>query len=207
MSGKSTSGPAKKGRTSGAAVQSAKTVEDYAREYEEVMDKELPVSLGFSARLNMLWDLASAAPPQTEGRVISVLGINRDWREADVRKWLQKDVLPPRLDLHNMVKFLVAQLGEGQDIRRWEAFLLYGSPIVSSPVNQALYREDQTRREIASTIFAQITDEFGIPPSAYEADQVFQRCLTLMHKFNIYELRDFQAGHLEPFKSYMFPDE
>jgi len=34
---------------------------------------------------------------------------------------------------------------------------------------------------------------------------VFQRCLTLMQKFNIYELRDFQAGHLEPFKSFMFP--
>ena len=37
--------------------------------------------------------------------------------------------------------------------------------------------------------------------------KVFQRCLTLMHKFNIYELRDFQAGHLEPFKSYMFSSE
>jgi hypothetical protein len=206
MSSSSTSGPAK-GRAPDAAVQNTKTVEDYAREYEEIMDRELPVSLGFSARLNMLWDLASAAPPQTEGRVISVLGINRDWREADVRKWLQKDVLPPRIDLHNMVKFLVAQLGEGQDVRRWEAFLVYGSPVVSSPVTQTLYREDKTRREIASTIFAQITDEYSIPPSAYEADQVFQRCLTLMHKFNIYELRDFQAGHLEPFKSYMFPDE
>ena len=204
MAVKSGTGRAKV-RTSGAALQGAKTVDDLAREFEQGMERELPVSLGFSARLNMLWDLAGAAPPQTEGRVISVLGINRDWRESDVRKWLQKDVLPPRLDLHNMVKFLVAQLDHGQDVRRWEAFLLYGAPIVSSPVNQNLYREDQTRREIASTIFAQITDEYGIPPSAYEADQVFQRCLTLMHKFNIYELRDFQSGHLEPFKSYMFP--
>ena len=192
-------------RSTGGAQRSGRTVEDYAREIEQGRVDELPVSLGFSARLNMLWDLAGAAPPQTEGRVISVLGINRDWREADVRKWLQKDVLPPRIDLHNMVTFLVAQLDQGQDVRRWEAFLVYGSPIVSSPVNQALYREDQTRREIASTIFAQITDEYGIPPSAYEADQVFQRCLTLMHKFNIYELRDFQSGHLEPFKSVMFP--
>jgi hypothetical protein len=206
MAGKTT-GDRNRGRKPAKALRGAKTVEEYAREFEQAMDSELPVSLGFSARLNMLWDLAGAAPPQTEGRVISVLGINRQWREADVRKWLQKDVLPPRLDLHNMVKFLVAQLDSGQDVRRWEAFLIYGSPIVSSPVNQALYREDQTRREIASTIFAQITDEYGIPPSAYEADQVFQRCLTLMHKFNIYELRDFQSGHLEPFKSYMFPSE
>lgn len=182
-------------------------VEELASRYAELAEEEMPSSLGFSARLNMLWDLAGAAPPQTEGRVLSLLGINRDWRESDVRKWLQKDVLPPRLDLHNMVCFLVAQLGEGQDERRWEAFLVYGSPIVSSPVNQAMYREDQTRREIASTIFAQITDEYRIPPSAYEADKVFQRCLTLMHKFNIYELRDFQAGHLEPFKSYMFPSD
>lgn len=189
----------------GVSTEIQKTVEDYRREYEALAEPRLPVSLGFSARLNMLWDLAGAAPPQTEGRIISILGINRSWKENDVRKWLQKDVLPPRLDLHNMVRFLVAQLGEGQDVQRWEAFLIYGSPIVSSPVNQAMYREDQTRREIASTIFAQITDEFGIPPSAYEADQVFQRCLTLMHKFNIYELRDFQAGHLEPFKNYMFP--
>jgi hypothetical protein len=202
-----TTGERGRGRKPATALRGAKSVEEYAREFEQAMDAELPVSLGFSARLNMLWDLAGSAPPQTEGRVISVLGINRQWREADVRKWLQKDVLPPRLDLHNMVKFLVAQLDSSQDVRRWEAFLIYGSPIVSSPINQALYREDQTRREIASTIFAQITDEYGIPPSAYEADQVFQRCLTLMHKFNIYELRDFQAGHLEPFKSYMFPSE
>lgn len=204
MADKITSGRTK-ARAPGMAVRGAQSLEDYARAYEQSADSELPVSLGFSARLNMLWDLAGAAPPQTEGRVISVLGINRQWRESEVRKWLQKDVLPPRIDLHNMVKFLVAQLGQGQDVRRWEAFLIYGSPIVSSPVNQTLYREDQTRREIASTIFAQITDEYRIPPSAYEADQVFQRCLTLMHKFNIYELRDFQAGHLEPFKSYMFP--
>ena len=57
MSSSSTSGPAK-GRAPDAAAQNTKTVEDYAREYEEIMDRELPVSLGFSARLNMLWDLA-----------------------------------------------------------------------------------------------------------------------------------------------------
>lgn len=185
-------------------LQQSKTVDDYAQQYQQLMDAELPVSLGFSARLNMLWDLSGAAPSQIEGRVISVLAINREWRESDVRKWLQKDVLPSRLDLHNMVKFLLAQLDQGQDARRWEAFLVYGAPVVSSPVNHSMYREDQTRREIASTIFAQITDQYAIPPSSYDADKVFQRCLTLMHKFKIYELRDFQSGHLEPFKSYMF---
>ena len=188
-------------------LDKSKTVEQCAEQYQQLKDDELPVSLGFSARLNMLWDLAGAAPPQTEGRVISVLAINGEWRESEVRKWLQKDVLPSRLDLHNMVKFLVAQLDEGQDVRRWEAFLVFGAPIVSSPVNHSLYREDETRRQIASTIFAQITDQYGIPPSSYDADKVFQRCLTLMHKFKIYELRDFQAGHLEPFKSYMFSED
>ena len=189
------------------SLDKTKTMEERAADYQRLADAELQVSLGFSARLNMLWDLAGAAPPQIEGRVLSILGINKAWRESEVRKWLQKDVLPSRLDLHNMVKFLVEQLDDVQDSKRWEAFLIYGSPIVSSPVSHSMYREDQTRREIASTIFAQITDEYGISPSSYEADKVFQRCLTLMHKFKIYELRDFQSGHLEPFKSYMFPRE
>lgn len=189
------------------SMDKTKTMEERAADYQRLADAELPVSLGFSARLNMLWDLAGAAPPQIEGRVLSILGINKAWRESEVRKWLQKDVLPSRLDLHNMVKFLVEQLDDVQDSKRWEAFLIYGSPIVSSPVSHSMYREDQTRREIASTIFSQITDEYGISPSSYEADKVFQRCLTLMHKFKIYELRDFQSGHLEPFKSYMFPSE
>ena len=191
----------------GDALGRDRSVEDYAREFAQLRDEELPVCLGFSARLNMLWDLAGAAPSQIDGRVLSVLAINDEWREADVRKWLQRDVLPPRLDLHNIVKFLVAQLDDSHNARRWEAFLIYGSPIVASPVKHSMYRDDQMRREIASMIFAQITDEYGIPPSAYEADKVFQRCLTLMHKFNIYESRDFQPGHLEPFKNYMFPGE
>ncbi|MEH6593024.1 MAG: hypothetical protein V7746_22330, partial [Halioglobus sp.] len=178
-----------------------KSVEQYALEYQQTMDAELPPCLGFSARLNMLWDLAGAAPPQTEGRVISVLGINNTWREADVRKWLQKDTLPPPIELRNMVKFLVSQLPGQHDIRRWEAFLIYGSPVVASPVDSAMYRQDQIRRDIASMIFAQITDIYEIAPSAYQADAVFQRCLTLMQKFNIYELRDFQPGHMEPFKN------
>jgi hypothetical protein len=167
--------------------------------------EKLPTNMGFSARLNMLWDLAGVVPGQIEGRVLAVLGINPQWREAEVRKWLEKDVLPPRLDLRNMVRFLVDQLDQGQDINRWEAFLVYGSPVVTSPVNHSLYREDQTRREIASLIFAQLTDEYGIAPSSYDADKAFQRCLTLMHKFNIYELQDFQPGHLEPFRNFMFP--
>jgi hypothetical protein len=199
-----TTGEVQSGRST---LDRTKTVQDFAEEYLQIADAELPVSLGFSARLNMLWDLAGAAPPQIEGRVLSILGINSAWRETDVRKWLQKDVLPPRIDLHNMVRFLVTQLNDSQNSQRWEAFLIYGSPIVSSPINHIMYRQDQTRREIASAIFAQITDEYGIPPSAYEADKVFQRCLTLMHKFNIYEQRDFQPGHLEPFKNYMFPSD
>ena len=194
-------------KSSRPAKLKQKSVEEYALEYQQMMDEEMPSCLGFSARLNMLWDLAGAAPPQIEGRVISVLGINNSWRESELRKWLQKDVLPPPLELHNMVKLLVAQLQGKQDIRRWEAFLVYGSPIVSSPVDSAMYRQDQVRRDIASMIFAQITDIYEIPPSAYQADTVFQRCLTLMQKFNIYELRDFQPGHLEPFKNYLFSSE
>lgn len=189
--------------TDGQAAK--KNVQDYADEYNRLADSQLPVCLGFSARLNMLWDLAGAAPSQTEGRVIGIMGINSSWREADVRGWLQKDLLPSRLDLHNIVKFLVAQLHDAQDARRWEAFLIYGSPIVASPINHSMYREDKTRRAIASMIFAQVTAEYSIPPSAYDADTVFQRCLALMQKFNIYEMQDFQSGHLEPFRNYMFP--
>ncbi len=173
-----------------------KTLEDYAAQYADLARENLPVAMGFSARLNMLWDLAGVVPGQSEGRVLAVMSINSSWRESEVRKWLQKDVLPPRLELHNMVRFLVAQLDDGQDVARWEAFLVYGSPVVSSPVNHSMYREDQARPEIASLIFAQLTDEYGIPPSSFDADKAFQRCLTLMHKFNIYELQDFQPGHL-----------
>ncbi len=192
---------------SGSTLGKRKSVQEYAQQYQDIADSQLPLCLGFSARLNMLWDLAGAAPAQTEGRVIGVMGINSSWRESDVRNWLQKDILPSRLDLHNMVRFLVSQLEHNQDPRRWEAFLVYGSPIVSSPISHGVYREDKTRREIASMIFAQLTAEYAIPPSAYDADKVFQRCLTLMQKFNIYELQDFQPGHLEPFRNYMFPAE
>ena len=196
-----------KARSAGKSAGQKKSVQEYAEEYQRLADSQLPLCPGFSARLNMLWDLAGAAPGQTEGRVLGVMGINSGWRESDVRNWLQKDVLPPRLELHNMVKFLVAQLEDTQDAGRWEAFLVYGSPIVSSPISHSMYREDKTRREIASMIFAQLTAEYAIPPSAYDADKVFQRCLTLMQKFNIYELQDFQSGHLEPFRNYMFPAE
>jgi hypothetical protein len=182
-----------------------KTIQDYAQQYQQLAEMQLPACRGFSARLNMLWDLAGAASSVSEGRVLSVMGINSAWRESDVRGWLQKDLLPPRLDLFNMVKFLVAQLDDSQDVNRWEAFLVYGSPVVASPINHSLYREDKTRREIASMIFAQVTAEYAIPPSAYDADTAFQRCLALMQKFNIYELQDFQSGHLEPFRNFMFP--
>jgi hypothetical protein len=194
-------------KPAGRARGKNKSVREYADEYQRLAETQLPLCLGFSARLNMLWDLAGAAPAQTEGRVLGVMGINSEWRESDVRNWLQKDILPPRLDLYNMVKFLVAQLKDNQDAARWEAFLVYGSPIVTSPISHSMYREDKTRREIASMIFARLTDEYAIPPSSYDADKVFQRCLTLMQKFNIYELQDFQPGHLEPFRNYMFPAE
>jgi hypothetical protein len=194
-------------QTQGEATDQRKSVAEYALDYRLLAQEEAPTALGFSARLNMLWDLSGAAPPQSKGRVSGVMAINGDWRESDVRKWLQKDLLPPTLDLHNMVKFLVSQLEGNQDTRHWEAFLVYGSPIVASPVNTLMYREDQTRRNIATMIFAQITDKYSIPPSSYQADEVFQRCLTFMHKFNIYEMQDFQPGHMEPFKNYMFPND
>lgn len=194
-------------KDSGASDQDAATPEALAVRYAELAQDNLPLHMGFSARLNMLWDLAGIVPSQAEGRVLAVLGVNKQWREGEVRKWLQKDVLPPREDLRNMVRFLVNYLDDAQGVERWEAFLIYGSPVVSSPVNHSMYREDQARREIASLIFAQLTDEYGIAPSSYDADKAFQRCLTLMHKFNIYELQDFQPGHLEPFRNYMFPAE
>ena len=197
----------KKADTAPAAEAPGRSVAEYAEEYQLLAEAELPTSLGFSARLNLLWDLSGAAPPQTEGRTLSLLAINRAWKESDVRDWLQRDVLPPRLELRNMVRFLVQQMPDKQDVRRWEAFLIYGAPIVPSPVDQVMYREDETRRNIATMIFAQITDKYQIPPSAYDADRVFQRCLSLMHKFNIYELKDFQPGHLEPFRNYLFPGD
>jgi len=93
------------GSSRGQPLLKPKSIEEHASEYRRTMDDELPACIGFSARLNMLWDLAGAAPAQIEGRVISVLGINDAWRETEIRNWLQKDILPPPLELRNMVKF------------------------------------------------------------------------------------------------------
>ncbi|QIB65638.1 hypothetical protein [Kineobactrum salinum] len=192
-----------------AAAQAAehKTVTELAAAYQALAQETLPAVLGFSARLNLLWDMAAVAPSRIEGRVLGILAINPAWGETDLRRWLQQDVLPPRVELRNMVRFLVEQLGPQHDVLRWEAFLIYGAPIVPSPVEHLLYREDQGRRDIATRIFARITDQYGIAPTSYDADVVFQRCLKLMHQFNIYEWQDFQAGHMEPFRSYLFAPE
>jgi len=105
-----------------------------------------------------------------------------------------------------MVRFLVSHIDDAADPEHWEAFLLYGSPLVGSPVSQQAYQKDTHRRDIAALIFARVTERFAIAPASYDADLAFQRCLALMQKFNIYEAQDFQPGHLEPFKRVMFPD-
>lgn len=176
-----------------------------AAEYQDLLRDVDLEPLGFSARLNLLLDLAAILPSRIEGRVLGVLAINPEWKEAEVRRWLQQDHLPPRPQLQALVRLLVARLGSGHDPQRWEAFLLYGSPLVASPVEHLLYREDRARRDIAAQIFARLTERYEIPPSSYDADVVFQRCLQLMQQFNIYEWQDFQGGHMEPFRSVLFP--
>lgn len=180
-------------------------VEELARRYRESPQTDSATALGFSARLNLLWDLADLAPSQLEGRVLGILAINPDWRETDLRRWLQQDVLPPRQELRNMVGFLVAELGPEHDPLRWEAFLIYGTPVVASPLEHLLYQEDAGRREIAARILARLAERYRIPPSSYDADAAFQHCLRLMQQLNIYEWQDFQAGHLEVFRSLLFP--
>ena len=175
-----------------------------AAEYQDLLGDVDLEPLGFSARLNLLLDLAAILPSRIEGRVLGVLAINPEWKEAEVRRWLQQDQLPPRPQLQALVRLLVARLGSGHDPQRWEAFLLYGSPLVASPLEHLLYREDRARRDIAAQIFARLTERYEIPPSSYDADVVFQRCLQLMQQFNIYEWQDFQAGHMEPFRSVLF---
>ena len=65
-----------------ARERAQKSVHDYAVEYQDLHLEELEPCLGFSARLNLLWDLAGAALPQTDGRVLSLLAINHDWKKA-----------------------------------------------------------------------------------------------------------------------------
>ena len=57
--------------------------------YGETMLDEMPAFLGFSARLNMLWDLTGIVPSLNDGRVLAVLAINKSWRENEVRGWLE----------------------------------------------------------------------------------------------------------------------
>ena len=193
-------------KNSNAGKEVIKHNEKTIQSYGETMLDEMPTFLGFSARLNMLWDLTGIVPSLNDGRVLAVLAINESWRENEVRGWLEKDILPERLELRNMVRFLIGHLNEMADELKWEAFILYGVPIVSSPIEQNIYRADEERRRLAAMIFAKLTDQYHIPPSSYEADAVFQKCLALMHRFNIYTVDDFQAGHLEPFRHYLFPD-
>ena len=195
-----------KKKPSNAGKKATGNNEKSIHSYGETMLDEMPICLGFSARLNMLWDLTGIVPPLNDGRVLAMLTINKSWRENEVRGWLEKDVLPDRLELRNMIRFLIEHLNETADELRWEAFILYGVPIVSSPIEQNLYRADEERRRLAAMIFAKLTDQYDIPPSSYDADTVFQKCLALMHRFNIYTVDDFQAGHLEPFRHYLFPD-
>lgn len=176
-----------------------------AQRYRDSCVPDSATSLGFSARLNLLWDLAGLVPSQLEGRVLAILAIHPDWRETEVRRWLQQDALPARQVLRKMVQFLVAELGNGHDLLRWEAFLIYGTPIVASPLEHLLYQADSGRRTIAAKIIARIVERFRIPPSSYDAAALFQHCLRLMQQFNIYELQDFQAGHLELFHNLLFP--
>lgn len=180
------------------------SVEELGRRYRAISPPDSSVATGFSARLNLLWDLAGVVPGQLEGRVLAILALNPEWRETDIRRWLQQDVLPARPVLRSMVHFLVAELGEEHDPLRWEAFLVYGAPIVSSPLEHLLYRADSGRREIAARIIARLTERFRIPPSSYDAAALFQHCLRLMQQFNIYEWQDFQAGHLELFHNLLF---
>lgn len=183
------------------------TLAQLAAEYQELLREVDLEPLGFSARLNLLLDLAAIPPSRLDGRVLGVLAINPDWREVDVRRWLQQDHLPPRPQLQALVRLLVARLGPGHDPQRWEAFLLYGSPLVASPLEHLLYREDWARRDLAAQIFARLTERYAIPPSSYDADAVFQHCLQLMQQFNIYEWQDLQPGHMEPFRSMLFPTD
>ena len=191
----------------GLAGSATATLAQLAAEYQELLREVDLEPLGFSARLNLLLDLAAILPSRLEGRVLGVLAINPDWKEVDVRRWLQQDHLPPRPQLQALVRLLVARLGPGHDPQRWEAFLLYGSPLVASPLEHLLYREDRARRDLAAQIFARLTERYAIPPSSYDADAVFQRCLQLMQQFNIYEWQDFQSGHMEPFRSMLFPTD
>ena len=46
--------------------------EALAARYRELAQDKLPAQMGFSARLNMLWDLAGIVPSQVEGRVLAL---------------------------------------------------------------------------------------------------------------------------------------
>ena len=75
------------------------------------MDAELPVSLGFSARLNMLWDLSGAAPSQIEGRVISVLKLVPS---------IERSTVKPVSSLELSAQVRVSELLVGADTARLE---------------------------------------------------------------------------------------
>jgi len=178
----------------------------YKAEFEAISEDRFPSSLGFSQRLNMLINLAAPGIPNfANGRAVVLSNLNDEWAQADVRRWLDKDDVPSRKDLRNLVRFLVGQLDDSHKAEPWEAFLVYGAETVPSPAASLMSMRTREKRRKASEIIATIVRTHNVPPSSYNAEEVYQQCLMLMDEYRIQpEEHEVQPGHINMIAARLF---
>ncbi len=163
---------------------------------------------GFSARLNMLCGLAGERE-LNNGRLEDIAALNPQWQPEVVRGWFLDDQPPAYSDLQALVGFLTDRLeGDNTDAQQWQAYLLYGGTYVRNPMPDALIGSRAALWTLASRTLSDITREYRIPASSYDADLMLKRTIDILSSLNITDAgnTNLQPGHRRMIVAQLFPD-
>jgi hypothetical protein len=139
---------------------------------------------GFSARLNLLCSLAGERDLGA-GRVDDIAALNEKWPLERVRRWLTADEVPPLATLQTLVGFLAARLSTQERALHWEAFLLYGSELVSRPPHHLGTREDTRLMMLAANLLTDIARDHRIAADSYDADAALSKTVETLKSLNV----------------------